>query len=87
MSVPTHSGIAQLAEHLTVNQGVVGSSPTPGAKKTTRPTVGRFAFIGPFGSKAKTNGCGANPEVNRLITQVRDRSARKQNSQRFVEPN
>jgi hypothetical protein len=40
--VPTHSGIAQLAEHLTVNQGVVGSSPTPGATCTTRHLAGRF---------------------------------------------
>ena len=28
---PLHSGVAQLAEQLTVNQWVVGSSPTPGA--------------------------------------------------------
>ena len=28
-----HSGVAQSAEHLTVNQRVVGSSPTPGAPK------------------------------------------------------
>jgi hypothetical protein len=43
MSVPTHSGIAQLAEHLTVNQGVVGSSPTPGATHDP-PLGGSFCF-------------------------------------------
>ena len=32
LSSPFLSGVAQLAEHLTVNQRVVGSSPTPGAR-------------------------------------------------------
>jgi transcriptional regulator with XRE-family HTH domain len=31
LSCPSHSGVAQLAEHRTVNAIVVGSSPTPGA--------------------------------------------------------
>lgn len=35
------SGVAQLAEHRTVNAIVVGSSPTPGAPTAPRPPVGR----------------------------------------------
>ena len=33
LSQPPNSPIVQSVEHLTVNQGVVGSSPTRGAKK------------------------------------------------------
>ncbi len=35
-SVRSLSGVAQLAEQLTVNQLVVGSSPTPGAISSAR---------------------------------------------------
>ena len=33
LSWPTRSGVAQLAEYATVNRGVAGSSPAPGANK------------------------------------------------------
>ena len=40
MKIFTHSSLAQSVEHLTVNQGVTGSSPVGGAKtKTTHATA------------------------------------------------
>ena len=39
-----HSGIAQLAEQLTVNQWVAGSSPAPGARRPTVHAVGLRIF-------------------------------------------
>lgn len=38
------SGIAQLAEQLTVNQWVAGSSPAPGARRPTVHAVGLCCF-------------------------------------------
>ena len=45
-----YSELAQLAEHLTVNQVVAGSSPAFGAKKNPRPSGLRVLFL--FGSVA-----------------------------------
>ena len=40
------AGVAQLVEHLIRNEGVVGSSPIPGTRKTyPRYTSGIFVFI------------------------------------------
>ena len=38
-AVPPHSSLAQSVEHLTVNQGVTGSSPVGGAIKTLENTA------------------------------------------------
>ena len=47
---PQNASLAQLAEHVTVNHGVVGSSPSRGAK-TRRPPIGVvFLFRLPTGS-------------------------------------
>ena len=40
-----YSELAQLAEHLTVNQVVAGSSPAFGAKKKSRPRVCFFFLL------------------------------------------
>ena len=63
LSSPRPSGVAQLAEHATVNRVVVGSSPTPGAT-----TMGPFAAAGVpshvFGAVAQWSEQGThNPWV------------------------
>lgn len=46
MTHQPYSPIVQSVEHLTVNQGVVGSSPTRGAKKIQlRALLEAFSFI------------------------------------------
>ena len=40
-----YSSLAQSVEHLTVNQGVVGSSPTGGAKTKGYTSVCLFVFL------------------------------------------
>ena len=43
-----YSSLAQSVEHLTVNQGVAGSSPAGGAKKESRPIGLLFFFLFPL---------------------------------------
>ena len=40
-----YSGLAQLVEHLTVNQVVVGSSPTTGVEVSLSRNAGAFLFL------------------------------------------
>ena len=40
-----HSSLAQPVEHMTVNHGVVGSSPTGGAKQNPLSYEGGFLFV------------------------------------------
>ena len=47
---PQNASLAQLAEHVTVNHGVVGSSPSRGAKKGHRPYGLCPFFVTPTGS-------------------------------------
>ena len=46
---PQNASLAQLAEHVTVNHGVVGSSPSRGAKKGHRPYGLCPFFVTPHG--------------------------------------
>ena len=48
-SIKSHSPIVQLVEHLTVNQGVVGSSPTRGATWPVGQAVKTPPFHGGIG--------------------------------------
>ena len=41
----TYSSLAQSVEHMTVNHGVVGSSPTGGAKQNPLSQEGGFLFV------------------------------------------
>ena len=41
----TYSSLAQSVEHLTVNQGVTGSSPVGGAKQNPLSKEGGFLFV------------------------------------------
>ena len=48
MNMRVYSSLAQSVEHLTVNQGVTGSSPVGGAKKESRPNGLLFLFAFPL---------------------------------------
>ncbi len=55
-----HSGVAQLAEHLTVNQRVLGSSPSPGAI-----TAGHSALPVPVRERAPWSQIGHGIQTHR----------------------
>lgn len=72
-----YSGVAQLAEQLTVNQWVVGSSPTTGAltKNATkelimRDIVERLKILSEFRTVAPATTLEAADEIERLRSQV-----------------
>ena len=52
-----YASLAQLAEHVTVNHGVVGSSPSRGAKTKDHPIGGSFVLL--FCDRAQIDGLSA----------------------------
>ena len=65
---PQNASLAQLAEHVTVNHGVVGSSPSRGAKKGHRPHGLCPFFVTPHGLEPLSFGCAETESVCDMVS-------------------
>ena len=67
MATKNPSGVAQLAEQLTVNQWVVGSSPTPGATQHPHRVEAQASALLGFGTVSGDRACSSVGQSSGLI--------------------